>query len=362
LHVVLPLGISFYTFQSIAYIVDVYRGEVAAIRNPLKLALFKAFFPQLIAGPIVRATELVPQFAEKRKANPEQFAEGLDLVAVGLIKKVVIADQIASFADKVFAHPESFSSIVLLLGVYAYSAQIYCDFSGYTDIGRGCAKLLGYELPLNFNFPYVSVNIVDFWRRWHISLSRWLRDYLYIPLGGSRRGKVRTYVNLLITMVLGGLWHGANWTFVAWGALHGIALAMTRLVHDFAKSPAEEPLFQGRLYRTFAVLLTFHLVCVGWVFFRAPTFGVATDVLRGIIIYRRIGAPDLAVFGWITVAVTAASLCAAYAVHVFAHARPVLLTSGRWAVVSRAVLYAVCVIAVTLFAGRGSQQFIYFQF
>lgn len=362
LHVILPLGISFYTFQSIAYVIDVNRGEVEATRNPLKLALFKAFFPQLIAGPIVRASELVPQFASARRATPAMMLAGLDLVAVGLFKKVMIADQIAPYVDRVFANPTAHSTIPLLLGIYGYAAQIYCDFSGYTDIGRGCARLLGYELPPNFDHPYLSVNIVDFWRRWHMTLSRWLRDYLYIPLGGSRQGRVRTYVNLLLTMVLGGLWHGAAWTFVVWGLIHGVLLAVTRLVHDLRGVPGEQPLFRGRAYRWLSIAVTFHLVCIAWVFFRAPTLAVAMSMLRRVARVSAVSSADIAAFGWVTLGVTGASLVAVGLLHVIARVvsrQP--RTSTAW-LVARSGAYAALVIALTLLASRGAQQFIYFQF
>lgn len=360
--IILPLGISFYTFQSIAYVVDVYRGEVSPIRNPLKLALFKAFFPQLIAGPIVRADELVPQFASPRRLTAAGMRDGMDLVMLGLFKKVVVADHIAVFADQVFAQPSGLGSVVLLLGVYSYAAQIYCDFSGYTDIGRGCARLLGYELPLNFNSPYLSVNIVDFWRRWHMSLSRWLRDYLYIPLGGSRRGPVRTYVNLFITMLLGGLWHGASWTFVAWGAMHGIALAITRWVHDWRGVAGERPLFSGRVYHVVAVLMTFNIVCFAWILFRAPTFGVALAVMQGISRLSGVGAADVGRFGWVTLGIVATSLALLYALHLLGQRRILARSSGWTAVALRSVFYAAVVIGVTLASTGGTQQFIYFQF
>ena len=360
--IVLPLGISFYTFQSIAYIVDVHRGDVAAIRNPLDLALFKAFFPQLIAGPIVRSDELVPQFASTRRPDPTQLTVGLDLVALGLLKKVVVADQVAVFSDKVFSTPEQFSSGVLLLGIYAYAAQIYCDFSGYTDIGRGCAKLLGYDLPLNFTSPYTSVNIVDFWRRWHMSLSRWLRDYLYIPLGGSRHGSARTYANLAATMVLGGLWHGASWTFIAWGAFHGGLLAITRFTHDRFGVSGEVPLVRGRGYRLLATAATFHAVCLGWVLFRAPDFGVVGRILTGIASATSISVADLAAFGWITLGTTALGLGTAFALHAAGRFLAPVDSGWRLGSVLRGVLYAIVVAVVALFSTGGAQQFIYFQF
>lgn len=364
LHIVLPLGISFYSFQSIAYIVDVYRGDVEVVRSPWKLALFKAFFPQLIAGPIVRAPELVPQFETARKADADMMRRGLDLIAIGVFKKVLIADQLAPFADQVFANPESLGSVTLLLGVYAYTLQIYCDFSGYTDIGRGCARLLGYELPLNFDHPYLSVNIVDFWRRWHMTLSRWLRDYLYIPLGGGRDGALKTYRNLLITMTLGGLWHGANWTFIVWGMYHGALLAITRFVHDRMGVKGEEPLLGGRAYRVYSIVLTFHLVCIGWVFFRAPDMATAWSVLAGIAARAPFGAADASLFEPVTLAIVAAVMLAAILIHVgskrLGDGAAVNVTTPM--AIARGAFYAAVTVGVLLFASRGAAQFIYFQF
>lgn len=362
-HIVLPLGISFYSFQSIAYLVDVFRGAFPAIRNPLKLALFKAFFPQLIAGPIVRAEEFLPQLSSARRFDPAVAAHGLDLVASGLFKKVLIADMVAPFVDQVYGTPHRYGSLVLLLATYAYAAQIYCDFSGYTDIGRGCAYLLGYELPRNFDHPYFSVNIVDFWRRWHMTLSRWLRDYLYIPLGGGRGGRWKTYRNQLITMTLGGLWHGASWTFVIWGVYHGLLLAGTRFAHERRGVRGEQPLFEGRAYRWLAIVVTFHLVCVGWVFFRAPDFATAFAVLSGIAHFRPLVTADVAEFGYVTLGVTALGLLAAAALHTLT-----LIGLGRgwpgsraWAA-ARPFVYAFVAVGLMLLAGRGAKQFIYFQF
>ncbi len=275
----LPLGISFYVFLLVAYLVDVSRGTCQAIGNPVKMALFVAFFPKVVAGPIVRASEIMGQFDTRREFRPDQFLHGLDLLMIGFFKKVIIADQLAPFVNTVFDAPHGMGAVTSLLAVYAYAAQIYCDFSGYTDIARGCSYLLGYELPINFRLPYLAHNIIDFWRRWHLTLSYWLRDYLYIPLGGSRKGAWRTYLNLIITMVLGGLWHGASWCFVAWGLLHGVALAATRFVHERMGVKPHEPLFKGRLYKAVAIFVTFHLVCLGWVFFRAPTFQTAFTIL-----------------------------------------------------------------------------------
>jgi D-alanyl-lipoteichoic acid acyltransferase DltB (MBOAT superfamily) len=359
----LPLGISFYTFQMMAYVIDLGRGEIGVIRNPLKMSLFIAFFPQLIAGPIVRAREFIGQLASKRRFEVRRFLHGLDLIAFGLFKKVLIADQMAPFVDGVFAAPDGRDPATLLLAVYAYSAQIYCDFSGYTDIGRGCAFCLGYELPRNFRAPYLSVNVTEFWRRWHITLSNWLRDYLYIPLGGNRRGPVRTYANLIITMALGGLWHGASWTFVIWGLLHGTALAATRFAHERRGVAPTEPLLPGRLYRLLSIVVTFHFVSLAWIFFRAPTFDTAFTILGGLVGVQLGGTVAAINLGRFTLVIVAVSLALAFALHLVT----VAAVQSRWHrgtgwVWGRPALYFAVFVGLTLFADRGAQQFIYFQF
>jgi D-alanyl-lipoteichoic acid acyltransferase DltB (MBOAT superfamily) len=275
-----PVGISFFTFESMSYVIDVYRGDLPAHRSYFRYLLFVAFFPHLVAGPIVRPRDLLPQFESMPGLTRESGSEGLFLIALGLVKKVVFADQLAiHLVDRVFDRPENFSGLEVLAGVYAYAVQIYCDFSGYTDIAIGSALLLGVRFPPNFNAPYIATNLADFWRRWHISLSTWLRDYLYIPLGGSRGSSLLTYRNLMLTMLLGGLWHGASWTFVFWGFLHGAGLAVTRAVERRGDGKqGKKPLLPAPV----AVFFTFHYVCLAWVFFRAPTFGSALRVLRQV--------------------------------------------------------------------------------
>src|SRR5262245_3987589 len=270
----LPLGISFYTFEAISYVVDVYRGKTPPVRNPLDYALYILFFPHLVAGPIVRANDFLPQVYRPKRFDWPRFQAGVHLFLIGLFKKIVIADQVALAVDPAFAEPGKFSSGALWLAVLGYAVQIYCDFSGYTDMALGLAHTLGFKLPNNFNAPYLAASPADFWRRWHISLSRWLRDYLYIPLGGNRHGPVRTMINLFITMLLGGLWHGANWTFVVWGGYHGLLLAIQRLIPKGWDHPALRPV---------GMLATFLLVCVGWVLFRAQTLADAEVILRGMV-------------------------------------------------------------------------------
>ena len=272
--IVLPIGISFFTFQAISYVVDVYRGETRAA-SLVDVAILQAFFPHLVAGPIVRAHELLPQLRTPRDPRTVLAGPAIFLIAGGLLKKTVIADELARrVVDPVYSDPAAHSAAELTLAFYGFAAQIYCDFSGYTDMAIGLALLLGYQLPQNFNRPYMALSLQDFWRRWHMTLSRWLRDYLYIPLGGNRGGRRRTYRNVMLTMLLGGLWHGAAWTFVLWGGIHGAALSAERW--------ARERFGGFRMPALAAWLVTFHVVCVAWVFFRAPDLGTAFDVLGGL--------------------------------------------------------------------------------
>lgn len=359
LGIFLPLGISFYTFQLIGYVVDVYRGHTAAIRNPWKMSLFATFFPQLIAGPIVRTQDFLPQLETKRMFSAPQCLHGLDLIAVGLIKKVLVADQLAPFVDRTFADPATAGGLGALLAVYAYAIQIYCDFSGYTDIGRGCAFMLGYTLPSNFNYPYLACNLSDFWRRWHITLSLWLRDYLYIPLGGSRGSEWSIYRNLILTMVLGGLWHGASATFVVWGLFHGVLLAVNRLAHSLAKVHVNEPLFTGRTYRVLATVATFHAVCVGWVFFRAPDFTTVFTILSQIgQLVALTGLRGIQTVGPTALAIGGLLLAHLVSQHLWERK---FNTSTPWLLL-RPWIYAGTAIAIVLTTKATNGAFIYFQF
>jgi D-alanyl-lipoteichoic acid acyltransferase DltB (MBOAT superfamily) len=257
LNVVLPLGISFYTFHNISYIVDIYRRRVEPARRFIDFALYVALFPQLIAGPIARPAHLLPQIHNPRRITYDMFRAGAWLILLGYFKKVVLADNMAPFTERLFSNPHAMHGTEVLFGLYAFAFQIYGDFSGYSDIARGLANLMGFDLALNFARPYFAANPDEFWRRWHISLSTWLRDYLYVPLGGSREGTARTYRNLLITMFLGGLWHGAAWHFVAWGAFHGALLSVHRATSRFF----------ARVPRTVSVIAFFHITCFGWLLF-----------------------------------------------------------------------------------------------
>jgi D-alanyl-lipoteichoic acid acyltransferase DltB (MBOAT superfamily) len=275
LRLALPFGISFFTFETMSYTIDVYRREIEPSRRYLDYLLFVCFFPHLVAGPIVRPHQMLPQLAREPSYDTNAQARGLFRIAIGVAKKIVIGDLLAtSIVNRVFDNPERYSSIEVLVAVYAYAMQIYADFSGYSDIAIGSAALFGYELPENFDAPYISQDLQEFWRRWHISLSSWLRDYLYIPLGGSRGSSWLTYRNLMITMLLGGLWHGASWNFVIWGALHGVALAGTRMWQRSGR--------KVRISSFLAVFFTFQYVCFAWIFFRAPSFAHATLMLSRI--------------------------------------------------------------------------------
>ncbi len=282
LNIILPVGISFYTFQSMSYTIDVYRKHLEPELNYLKFATFVAFWPQLVAGPIVRAADFLPQFQKDHDFHWDRIITGTGRVLWGFFKKCVVADSLAPFVDQTFAEPNAFTSINLLIGVFFYAFQIYCDFSGYSDIAIGFARILGFDFMENFKKPYFSQNFSEFWSRWHISLSSWLRDYLYIPLGGNRHGNLATYKNNMLTMLLGGLWHGANWTFVFWGLLHGMYLIGQRLLGKPFGTLMNGLRFPGFLKLSINIALTFFFTCLAWIFFRASSFSKASDVISGI--------------------------------------------------------------------------------
>lgn len=277
MELILPMGISFYTFQTLSYSVDIYQGNSICEPHFGKFALYVSFFPQLVAGPIERADKLLPQLQKnENKFTYENLTYGLMQVIIGFFKKIVVADLIAIYVQSIYGNYELHTGFTLLFATYLFAIQIYCDFSGYCDIAIGCARILGYDLMENFNQPYFSKSITEFWRRWHISLSTWLRDYLYIPLGGNKKGKIFTYRNLMITMLLGGLWHGASWNYVIWGALQGLYLTVERSI-NFPKFIETKT----RLIKIISGVVTFHLVCFSWIFFRAETFQKATGIING---------------------------------------------------------------------------------
>ena len=351
LRILLPVGISFYTFHGISYTFDVYRGRIAPCRDPVAFAVFVAFFPQLVAGPIGRAERQLPQFrAPRRRPDLDATGRALALILVGLFKKVAIADTLAPYVDSAFRNPTQNGSVTLVLGAYAFALQIYGDFSGYTDIARGSAALLGIELPVNFAQPYLSRSITEFWRRWHISLSTWLRDYLYVPLGGNRGSELATYRNLMITMLLGGLWHGAAATFLIWGALHGFYLAAERRLLPAPDRDAARAWSWGRdAVRAFFV---FNLVCLGWVFFRSPGIRAAGHYLLRVAELQpgRVDRNLVLILVLAGLATLALDLLATVAV----------APERGWA--ARGAAYGVMLTAVLLCSGGTPVPFIYFRF
>ncbi len=348
-NIILPLGISFYTFQTLSYTIDVYRGVITEPPKFGTFALYVSFFPQLVAGPIVRARDLIPQLERGPKFSEEDVVKGIGLLTLGLLKKVVIADNLAKVSDTVFTHPEIYSGGTVLLGIYAFAFQIYADFSGYSNMARGIAQILGYRFPVNFTQPYFAIGIRDFWQRWHITLSTWLRDYLYIPLGGNRSGAIKLCRNVMVTMLLGGLWHGAQWTFVFWGALHGLWIISERY---FSSNSLTAERSQNKLLRFLLMLLTFHGVCLTWVFFRAESFSSALNLLSslatsGISIEWSIAASCAIplMIGIDTLSVTLNTE------HWFQE-KPIIAWTGVWS----------AFIVICLFGVTGSNDFIYFQF
>ena len=359
LQIVLPVGISFYTFQTMAYTIDVWRGHQKTHRNFLEFALYVSYFPQLVAGPIERSQRLLAQISTPRLVSRSDISTGVQLIVMGFLKKVAIADSVAPYVNSAFADPGAHSSLFLLLSLWLFALQIYGDFSGYSDIARGVSRLFGIGLMVNFRQPYFAHNITDFWRRWHVSLSTWLRDYLYIPLGGNRKGPVRTYVNLMLTMLLGGLWHGASWNFVIWGGLHGIYLVIHKLA---ARRMRPEPSLPpagavGWLRHAGGMLLTFHLVCFAWIFFRAETFsgawryvtGLFTNGLSGDFLMR---APVAAFY-----------LTLAFALDFFCwyRNRELPVDSGHSSTV-RGLVWGVALVIILFLGEPNGTPFIYFQF
>lgn len=283
LNILLPVGISFYTFENLSYTIDVYRGEFEPEKKFVNYLLFLSFFPKLVMGPIVRARDFIPQLHKPYEVREEDFAKGFYLIVSGLFKKLVISDYLTlNLVNYVFDDPSRHTGLECLVALFAYAIVIYCDFSGYSDVAIGVARWLGITIPANFKSPYQSKSITEFWRRWHISLSSWLKDYLYIFwLGGNRKGRVHTYINLFITMLLGGLWHGANWTFIVWGGMHGIALALHKIWMERAKGFINK-YDSNIIYNAFAQLFTFLFVCLCWIFFKSQSIDVATGMIKQI--------------------------------------------------------------------------------
>ena len=353
LELVLPVGISFYTFQSIGYAIDVYRRALPPVRRWTDFALFISFFPQLVAGPIERATHLLPQILKPRAVTWTHIHTGLFLINVGIFKKVVLADNLALLADEIFNHHTRYQGLDLAVGALAFTFQIYCDFSAYSDIARGVAKMLGFDLMVNFRLPYFAVSPADFWRRWHISLSTWLRDYLYIPLGGNRHGEWRTYRNLALTMLLGGLWHGAAWNFVLWGAFHGLILIVYRLAEQARANKPPLPL--AALTLPLRVLAMFALTVFGWILFRARSLDQLWHFLT------RIGpatSPHTLEFVH-TLLFFTLPLILAQAIE---QRRGDLLTFNRLSPPLLGLLHGLLITLLIILGVRQSMEFIYFQF
>lgn len=356
--VILPVGVSFYTFQTISYAIDLYRKKIEPVRNILDFGFFVTYFPQLVAGPIVRAAEFIPQLYKPYSLSREDFGRAGFLILNGLIKKMLISDYISiNFVDRVFDNPTLYSGFENLMAVYGYSIQIYCDFSGYTDIAIGLSILLGYHLPINFNSPYKAINITDFWRRWHISLSTWLKDYLYISLGGNRKGKFRMYVNLFITMLLGGLWHGAHVRFIIWGALHGVGLAFHKMWMQIFPPKEKE----NKLVLFFSAVLTFHFVAFCWIFFRASNMHVVNQVLSQIIYHFQPELVGKIITGY-------GNIFSVMLLGYFVHILPVRLkdkirSAFMWMPLpAKALAATIIVILLYQVISSGVQPFIYFQF
>ena len=359
LDIILPVGISFYTFQTLSYTIDVYMGRLKPSTDGLSFMAFVSFFPQLVAGPIERATHLLPQFSKTRSFSLEQSSDGLRQMLWGLVKKVVVADNCAPYVDSIFAAPEAASGSTLLVGAMLFSFQIYCDFSGYSDIAVGCARLFGFDLMRNFAYPYFSRDIAEFWRRWHISLSSWFRDYVYVPLGGSRGRLGATMRNTLIIFIISGFWHGANWTFICWGAVHALYFMPLLLAKRNRKHM--EVVAHDRMLPTLreavSILGTYLAVVLAWIFFRSNDVHAAMAHISGIL------SPSLFSMPSVRPADVALMITALIALEWFGrrHQHPLqMIASVRWRPARWAVYYAL--IALLISFAKAEQEFIYFQF
>ncbi|MGB7441865.1 MAG: MBOAT family O-acyltransferase [Coleofasciculaceae cyanobacterium] len=355
LNIVLPVGISFYTFQTMSYTIDIYKGKLKPLKNFLDFALFVSFFPQLVAGPIERATTLIPQITSPRHLKIEQINAGLFLLLLGYFKKVVVADNLATIANEVFNNYSQYQGVDIIVGILAFTVQIYGDFSGYSDIARGISKLMGFDLMVNFRLPYFALNPSDFWLRWHVSLSTWLRDYLYIPLGGNRQGNFNTYRNLFLTMLLGGLWHGPAWNFVIWGAYQGLILTIYRL---FDREPEHKDPWSGKysyLRVLGKMLLMFILTNIGWMIFRSNSlpqlFYLLSNVGLAISDKTSDWAYELLFF-----------CLPLFLVQIYQYLTRDLLIITKLNCLVRIPIYSFLLVWICVFAVRQAGEFIYFQF
>ena len=356
LDLVLPVGLSFYTFRTISYVVDVYNDKIEPTRNYLEYLFFLSFFPCLVAGPIVRAVDFMPQLRELKPTTRAMVYGGLWLFLLGVLKKAVVADYLSQYNDIVFGNPDGYTGVELLMAIVGYTMQIYCDFSGYSDMAIGLGMVMGFDLGINFDFPYRSLNVTEFWRRWHISLSRWLRDYIYIPLGGNRRGRVRQYMNLMTTMLVGGLWHGAAWKFILWGAGHGAALCVHKLC-----MPWLNRLPESRIINFVAWLITMTVVACLWVFFRADDAATAWAMIAGVV--TRFDVAYFPVFAQVRYV-----WCAMMVIVIALHYVPQTIYDGLrhlfidsfW--IFKLIVFAAVVQLVLEFAAADVQPFLYAQF
>ena len=358
LHIILPVGISFYTFEAMSYTIDVYRNKMKPTQKFLDYVLFVIYFPHLVAGPIMKAKDLLPQVISPRKLSLDQFYEGCYLIFWGIFQKIFIADNLAKIVDPIFASEPPYNGWDVLLALYAFAFQILCDFSGYSNIARGLGKCMGFDIMINFNLPYFATNPREFWQRWHISLSTFLRDYLYIPLGGNQKGTFNTYRNLVITMLLGGLWHGAQWTFVVWGAYQGMLLVIQRfLMPLWEKMPSLPNILMRRIWFLIRVIFFFHLVCLGWLSFRAQSLSQVCLMLQALLFNFQFGPEtsftifQIVFFTWILMIVQSAQFLTNDLMCVF-KANPVIKT----------LFYVICYYLVTIYGVASGKEFIYFQF
>jgi D-alanyl-lipoteichoic acid acyltransferase DltB (MBOAT superfamily) len=361
-NIFLPVGISFFTFQSMSYTIDVYRKQLTPLEKIQDFAFYISFFPQLVAGPIVRARDFIPQIRKPLFVSNEMLGRGIFLIISGLFKKAILSDYISvNFVDRIFDNPNLYSGIENLFGLYGYALQIYCDFSGYSDMAIGIALLLGFHFNINFDSPYQSASITEFWRRWHISLSSWLRDYLYISLGGNRKGKLRTYINLIITMLLGGLWHGPSLRFVCWGAIHGFGLAIHKLVMGFFPKMKPSGDKMKPVWKVFGIIFTFHFVCFSWIFFRAETFDIALDMIKQIFTFFHPGIFVDMLKGYTMVFV---AMFAGFVLHFTPKSleNRFINYTIKMPVVWKAVAVALMIVLVMQIKSSEILSFIYFQF
>ncbi|MCA9425572.1 MAG: MBOAT family protein [Candidatus Omnitrophica bacterium] len=350
LNIVLPVGISFYTFQTMSYTIDVYRGHLKPTRNFLDYSVYVSFFPQLVAGPIERATHFLPQVQNERTITYQRIREGAWLILLGYFKKLVIADNLADIVNPVFNDPSAHHGLTIVIAIYAFAFQIYGDFSGYSDIAIGTSRLFGFDLMRNFAFPYFSRDIAEFWRRWHISLSTWLRDYLYISLGGNKDGPLKTYRNLFLTMLLGGLWHGAAWNFVLWGIYQGGLLIFHRLIFGRSKEP--EKVHLGR--RIVNIAIMFQFVCVGWLLFRVNSMADLSVLIQNLFAWETIP--------WIWVGYMAVVLTPLLLLQLNKEVSGDLLHIKKWRPSARLAVYLILLAYIALFGKVDGGEFIYFQF